>query len=202
MANTNAPFGFRPFGGSAAGAFTPSNSHIWRKAVYNATAMYRGDVVKADGSGYVVVGTNGAGIVPQGIFWGCEYLSVSQGRRIWSTYWPGSDVASGQTVDVELIPISGSLAPLFIVQMNSTNATFAEIDLNCDFVATAGSVVGGYGKSAMTLTLAGAGSTQTLPFRIRGLYSQYVAANTPGTDDTSNYNIVVVSANTNYELGQ
>jgi hypothetical protein len=201
MANVNAPFGFRPFG-SAAGVSTPSNSIVTRKAVYNASAMYRGDVVKADGSGYVVVGTNGAGIVPVGIFWGCSYLSVSQGKKVWGTYWPGSDVASGNTVDVQLIPISGSLAPTFLVQMNSTYASFSDIDLNCDFVATAGSAVGSYGKSAMSLTLSSSGSTQTLPFRIRGLLSQYTAPNTPGTDDTSNYNIVVVSANTNYELGQ
>ena len=38
-----------------------------------------------------------------GVFAGCKYLSVAQKRTVWSNYWPGSDVASTNTVEVYLV---------------------------------------------------------------------------------------------------
>jgi hypothetical protein len=59
--------------------------------------------------------------------------------------------------------------------------------------AGTGSVIGGRGKSGMTVT-AGSGTTNTYPFRVVDLYSNIAAKGVNGTDDTSNYNIVVVQS--------
>ena len=72
-------------------------SHV---IAYNASAIYYGDPVELSCAGTVVRsdGTSDpAGIA--GVFVGCKYLSVSQKRTVWSNYWPGSDVASSQTVE-------------------------------------------------------------------------------------------------------
>ena len=61
-------------------------------------------------------------------------------------------------------------------------------------------IKGALGVSGATLNSTPA-VTATLPFRIEGLWSDYAPAGTPGTDNTSNYNLVVVSANTQQQTG-
>jgi hypothetical protein len=110
-------------------------------------------------------------------------------------------VASGDYAEAIVIPISGAPSQLFAVQSYSTACTRAYIGLNVDLIYTAGSVVGGHGKSACSVDIANAATTATLPFRIRGLYSEIAEPGVNGTDDTSTYNIVIVSANIGTDLG-
>ena len=87
MANTLAPFGFSPTG-TVSGA-TP-NFRLSRRLIAstNATAIYTGDAVMpvtSTATGYIMQYSSGT--VPCcGVFWGCKYLSTSQGRVIWSRY--------------------------------------------------------------------------------------------------------------------
>jgi hypothetical protein len=196
MANTNAPFGFRHLGFSEGGAVA-NYGLTWRKVAYNyGTALYRGDVMVDLGSGYLgryTSGVSGSNVI--GIVEGFEYLSTATGRKTVSTYLPTGDTA--YDVDICLTPIAGVPPQLFVVQADSTNFTVADIGQTIEpAVGGTGSAVGGIGKSAMTIAQGtNQGTTNTYPFRIVKLFSSYVPSGAPGTDDTANYNLVVVASN-------
>jgi hypothetical protein len=195
MANTDKPFGFRWIGSNPGG---PSSNFALRPLKASATiaaALYRGDVVAFDGGAYVVKYTTGvAGSNVAGIAWGFEYLSTALGRRIFSTYLPTTDHA--YDIDVMVIPIAGVLPQRFVVQAKATPFTVADIGQVMEPTdLTGGTSTGGHGRSAMTITQGGGGTTNTLPFRVVDLYSSIAAPGTPNTDDTANCNWVIVESN-------
>lgn len=201
MSNTNTPFGFKQLG-TALGASPYTGALVTQRIAYNySSTICAGDPVKEDGSGNIVRSANGDGRPPVGIFVGCKYTSVTLGRRVWADSWPAGDVASTDYGEALVVPISGAPSQLFMVQSYSTACTRAYIGLNVDLVYTAGTIVGGHGKSNCTVDIANAATTYTLPFRIRGLYSEIAETGVNGTDDTASYNIVIVSANVGYDLG-
>ena len=195
MSNTNAPFGFKHIGfaqGGAAATFGLRRVKI--KADYG-TALYAGDVLQDLGSGYCGVWSNAEGGNTVGVVRSFEYLSTSTGRKVWSTYLPTTDHA--YDIDALVIPILGVPPQLFLVQAYSTYFTIAELGNKVQPTAGTGTSIGGRGKSGMTVT-AGSSTTNTYPFRVIDLYSSIAAKGVNGTDDTSNYNIVVVQS-TPYE---
>jgi len=185
MANTNAPFGFRQYSGTGS---APTYEQVAVQIAYNATNIFFGDPVEPDANGQVIQGdgtTAAAGIA--GIFVGCQYLSVSQKRTIWSNYWPGSDVASTQTVIGYIINDPNAR---FLVQTGSTGATQSTVNLNVPYVIGSGNTANGI--SAATVDVANAAVTATLPFRVVGLVTE-----PPGSAGTEAgaYNYVVVAFN-------
>ena len=117
MANTNAPFGFSQYYGGAGGAPTFAQSAL-RIASSNTTPIYTGDpvmpVTSPSTNGYITQASPGTTVI-SGIFVGCQYLSTSQKRVVWSNYWPGSDA----TNDVIAYVINDPAAR-FVVMGNST----------------------------------------------------------------------------------
>lgn len=202
MANTNAPFGFRQLGLNKAPA-TPSFSfgNPLKFASNNTTPAGRGDGLRQLDTGYVT--PVAAAAVPRsqwvGIFMGCEYLSVSQGKKVSTTYWPGGD-NSGE-VTVFYAPLIGQPSSLWLAQTTLTPAVFADIGANVDIAYSAPTAYSGFGKSNVTIDMGTIGTSADLPWHIEGLYSAQSAPGQPGTDDTSNYNWVVVSFNANYVTG-
>lgn len=187
MANTLSPFGFSPNG--TLGGSTP-NFRLSRRyiASSNATAIYTGDVVMpvtSTATGYIVQYSSGT-VPPAGVFMGCKYLSVSQGRQVWSPYWPGSD-ANG---DVTAYVIDNPDA-LFVVQSGTASAvTLANINSNATVnTSTAGTTING--RSGMALGTIG--TTSTYPFIVVDLITTPTGQN--GTDITTAYNWVVVGWN-------
>ena len=184
MANTNAPFGFRQYSGTGS---APTYEQVPVQILYNATNIFYGDPVEPDATGTVSQGdgtTAAAGIA--GIFVGCQYLSVSQKRTVWSNYWPGSDVASTNTVIGYIINDPNAK---FIVQSDATG--IAQTDVN----GTVGYTIG-TGNTATGISgayLSGVGpTTATLPFRIVSLVTD-----PPGSNGTASgaYNYVIVAFN-------
>ena len=184
MANSNAPFGFRQYSGTGS---APTYEQVPVQIAYNATNIFYGDPVEPDANGQVIQGdgtTAAAGIA--GIFVGCKYLSVAQKRTVWSNYWPGSDVASSNTVEGYIINDPNAK---FVVQSDGTGV--AQTDVN----ATAGYAIG-TGNTANGISgayLANIGpTTATLPFRIIGLVTD-----PPGSAGTASgaYNWVIVAFN-------
>ena len=185
MANTNAPFGFRQYSGNGS---APTYEQVPVQIAYNATNIFFGDPVEPDANGQIIQGdgtTAAAGIA--GIFVGCQYLSVSQKRTIWSNYWPGSDVASTNTVIGYIINDPNAR---FLVQTGSTGATQSTVNLNVPYVTGSGNTANGI--SAATVDVANAAVTATLPFRVVGLVTE-----PPGSAGTEAgaYNYVVVAFN-------
>jgi len=197
MSNTFAPFGFSQVGGNAGAA--PNFEQAAYPILYSdSTKIYTGDPVKIASNGYITAWTVGAGVSQLfGVFGGCEYLSTSQSRVVWSPYWPGADVASGAASSVVgyVVPVSPGSAPRFLVQTGNSNTTAsavtqADIGQNCDVAMGTGNTLNG--RSGAYLDMYTASTTSTLPFRLIGLY-QGVGN---GSDATTANNWVIVSANT------
>lgn len=183
MANTNAPFGFQQYSGTGS---APTYEQVAVRIAYNASAIFYGDPVQPDANGYVVVGSPGTTQIA-GIFVGCKYLSVAQKRTVWSNYWPGSDVASTQTVEGYIINDPNAK---FVVQSDATGAALTDINANVNFAIGTGNTA--TGLSGAYLNMSTAGTTATLPFRIVGLDDNPPGA--PGTESGA-YNRVIVAFN-------
>lgn len=205
MANTNAPFGLRLLGRQ--NDATPSfglGADPLKIASNNTTKIAKGDILLQLTTGYVTAAVAALSTTGRdqavGVFWGCSYLSVAQGKRVVSPYWPGGD-ASGD-VDVQYIPLQGYPNARFVVQTLLTSLAFEDIGENIDIAYAAPTIYGSWAKSNVTLAQATLGTTVTLPFRVVGLWSQYQrATGQPGTDNASNYNWAVVEWNGNNALG-
>lgn len=192
MANLFAPFGFRPISTSNG----PINWRIsTRRVASSAGAIYRGDaVVPVTGTptGYIIQAT--ASTVPlAGVFWGCQYLSTSQKRVIWSQYWPGSD-ATGDVIAYVIddpnarfiVQTSGSS-----FQITGTNTTFTSSPVGQLAQLNVGSGSTTTQQSGMYLDTLGA--TATFPFQVVDMVIDPPGSN--GSDATSNYNYVIVGFN-------
>jgi hypothetical protein len=185
MANTNAPFGFRQYSGNGS---APTYEQVEVQMAYNATATFFGDPVAPDANGQVVRASSNT-VQVAGIFVGCEYLSVSQKRVVWSNYWPGSDVASNQTVTAYIVNDPNAR---FVVQNNSATAIGQDgVNANIGFAMGTGNTANGISGASVDRTTID--TTNTLPFRIVGLVQNPPGAN--GTDITSGYNYVIVAFN-------
>lgn len=183
--NVNAPNGFQKWGRREGGAPTAGLSTRLIAAA-DTTAIGFGDPVTSLATGYVTQ-SSASTVQYHGIFYGCEYLSPAIGRRIWSNYWPGS----GNSGDI-LAYIDTDPQGLFVVQALSTAIVFADIGTNIQVNIGTPNTVTGFSTSSVTTP----NTTNTLPFRIVGLLSQFLPANSePGTDDASNYNRIIVAPN-------
>ena len=187
MANTNAPFGFRHIGYAegAAPQHSLATAFILKS---NATAIFAGDPIKRLSTGYIAQNTAGtAANIVTGIFVQCQYNSISQGRTIWSNFWPGSDAASDPLCS--FIPFIGS-NPKFVVQSSGAAITLANIGNNADVTfATAGNTstqISGVALDQTTIN-----TTATLPFRIVDFWNGVGA----GADQTTSFNWVIVQPN-------
>lgn len=187
MANTNAPFGFRPIrridGAAASGAFSQL-----KVANADTNALNRGDVVQQLATGYVTRSV--AGITThtnRGVFIGCHYLSATLGYPIWTNYWAGS----GAIGDIDVFIIDDPLV-VFEARIGGAGgpATLANIGMNCDVLPAASTT----GFSAWAIDPTTILATATLPFRIIALGNngKFVG---DGYDTTSPYNIVEVCWN-------
>jgi hypothetical protein len=189
MANTNAPFGFRQYGGTGS-APTYEQVAMLIKSDYT-TAIYSGDPVYALATGYISSGDPAgaqAAVQIAGIFIGCKYLSVSQKRTVWSNYWPGSDNSG----DIEAYVVNDPNAK-FIVQVGGSSSTgLVQGDINGNVQFSYGTGNSATGISGAYIVYNSVATTATLPFRVVGLVT-----NPPGANGTelSAYNQVIVAFN-------
>jgi hypothetical protein len=191
MANTNAPFGFMQAFGSAGGAPTFSTS-VRRIASTNSTAIYQGDPVMpvvSTANGYITQAAAGTTALA-GVFTGCQYISVSQKRTVWSNYWPGSDVAATQTVEGYIVNDPNARFVAMVGGSSSTGLTVAAINANVQFAYGTGNTANGL--SGAYVVYNSADTTSTLPFRVISLLTD-----PPGSAGTESgaYNRVIVGFN-------
>jgi hypothetical protein len=164
--------------------------------VYNATATFFGDPVTWTAGGGVArsasTGATPADLGIAGIFVGCKYLSVSQKRTVWSNYWPGTDVASGNLVEAYVV--NDPLAK-FVAQTDSTGAALADVNGTVGFNIGTGNTANGISGAYVDMgTLNTSSYVAANPFKIVGIID-----NPPGAQGTlSNgqaYDWVIVSFN-------
>jgi hypothetical protein len=195
MANVNAPYGFRFISliNASAPNYAPTQRRILKT---NATPIYKGDPVVQLSSGYIAQATAGTTQIA-GIFDGCEYLSISQGRTVRSQYWPGSDAAG----DVAAFVIDTPDAVFQVQSGNGGPVVLGNIGNNINFGLGTGNTYTGF--SGAYVDFATINTTTTLPFRILNIAgnSGYVVGDGPpaivgnGSDGTTAYNTVYVTFN-------
>ena len=192
MANTNAPFGFSQAAGLGSSP-TYENFELPNGGIdYNASAIYRNDPVTRASStdGTIIQASTGGTVTLAGIFIGCEYLSTSFQRKVWSNYWPGSDVTSANQSTISAWIVNDPNAQ-FLVQSDATGATQAQMGSNVNF--NIGTPTGNGQFSGAYITPGStAATTNTLPFQMLQLYSFPPSA--PGTAAGA-YNWVYVKFN-------
>jgi hypothetical protein len=196
MANTNNPYGFRQVG--TVDGFTPNYAPSQRRILKtNTTAIFKGDCVVQLATGYITVATPGTTQI-SGIFDGCEYLSISQGRTVRSPFWPGSDAL----LDVAAFVIDSPNSVFQVQSGNGGPVTLASVGSNINFNAgTGGNTFTGF--SGQFADFATIGVTATLPFRIINFAgnSGYVTGDGPpaivgnGSDGTTAFNTIYVTFN-------
>ena len=162
MANTAAYNGFQQYSGTGS---APTYEQVAVQIAYNASAIFYGDPVNPDANGYVVVGvTSGSSSNTQiaGVFVGCQYLSVSQKRTVWSNYWPGSDVASGNIVTGYIINDPNAK---FVAQFGNVSVDQSYVNSGVGFNIGSGNTANGI-SGAYLATLA---TDNTMPFKVVSL---------------------------------
>ena len=192
MANTFAPYGFLQYQGGAGGA--PTFAQSTRKiASGNTTAVYTGDPVMpvvSTANGYITQAAAGTTVLA-GIFVGCKYLSTSQKRTVWSSYWPGSDTS----YDVEayviddpnarfVVQSSGSGFPITgtaSAQTSGVQGQYAQFTIGTGNSAT--------GRSGAYISAVG--TTVTYPF----IVVDYATSFGNGGDPTTQYCNLIVGFN-------
>jgi hypothetical protein len=190
MANTIAPFGFRPIkrvdGTSYSGAFTTC------KMQGNAPALNRGDIVTQLADGTVAVGSAAlvtAGRTIKGVSVGCRYVLASLGYAIWSNYWPGAGAMAGTLVDVFVVDDPNVV---YEAQASAGPITLADVGTNCDVVIAASDT--GFSKWSLGAPVA---ATATLPWKIYAVGNNAFPIS-DGYDVTAANNIVQVVPNENW----
>lgn len=191
MANPNAPFGFADSHRLGA-AVNYQMSKRWISAS-NPTPIFTGDPVIQLSTGYIAQAPSTPGTTQiGGIFVGCEYMSISQKKRIASPWWPGSDAVVGGTgFDVEARIIDDPLT-VFRVQANG-QITLAMIGMNGQYALGTGNQVTGRSGATLDVVTNVPAVTATFPFRIVDLVRD--PPGVPGTDATSPYNWAWVTFN-------
>lgn len=187
MANTFAPFGFSQNKGTGS---APTYEQVPAPIAYNTANIFFGDPVFRLSDGTVAGVTTGPGPgtgVLAGIFVGCKYLSVSQKRTVWSNYWPGSDVASTNTVEGYLV--NDPNAQFLVQSSGGSGITQAMLGQLVQFAYGTGNT--STGLSGAYIDATSVGSTATLPFRIVSLTVPVGSS----TAVTGQYNNAIVAFN-------
>jgi len=152
--------------------------------------------VTGTANGYIQRATTDATTILAGIFVGCQYLSVSQKRVVWSNYFPAADVNTAQDV---IAYVSDSPNTRFLVQANGTafyNASATSSVITSLPIGQYATFNMGTGNSATGISgayLDAVSTTAANPFVILDYVCFPPGAN--GTDPSTNYPYVVVGFN-------
>lgn len=199
MANNFAPFGFLPEAGADGAA--PTYGTTWVPvSASDTTKIFRGDPVKRLATGLVAQWTAATAVSQfAGIFWGCQYYSISRQEKTYSKYWPGADAATGSVL-AQIIPSNTAVPLKFKVQTANSNTTAvavtqADVGQNVDVSLGSGNTLSGMSTAYADINTFG--TAATLPFTIVDLYPGVGASTNGGngSDATSAYNWIVVQAN-------
>ncbi|MFA5901421.1 MAG: hypothetical protein WC829_20150 [Hyphomicrobium sp.] len=186
MANTQTAFGFRHIG-FISGAAPDYQLNTGVILSSNGTKIYRGDPICRDPTtGAIVQGANNTSTVV-GVFDGCMYTPVAGGPPTWLPYWPGSAYGPATAYFID------APGALFLAACLNTSIVTANIDENVGYAIGTGSTLNGF--SGATVDQSTLNTTNTLPFRVYALGSQYMAAGQNGADVSTAYGYVVVTFN-------
>jgi len=136
-----------------------------------ATAIFNGDTVQIDSTGYLIksTSTNAGTIV--GVCLGGQYVN-SSGQTVQGQYIPASISTAANPAYAYVVDDQQALFKVAVVTSGTTMGTASRADVgsNVPLVLNAGSTT--TGNSAFGVTLTGAGTTATIPLRVIDVVEQ------------------------------
>ena len=172
MANTSGAFGLRPIN-LAGGAPNSQGTNSYYIAS-DASAIYQGSPVIATNGGTVAITGSASGDTYKhvGAFSGCEYVSSTTGKKVWSNFWPGSGYASTNFDIVGYVYDNPTQRFVIATDATFTNRATAKAAIweNSQFnTGTSGSSVNGVSSASLDVATLDA-SDASLPLKILGIY--------------------------------
>jgi len=173
MTNIDSSYGLRPISRQGSSANSTGMTE-YRIAAGNANPLFHGMAVIPLSTGVIddLQAAAGGNVSIVGVFGGCEYVSDTTGKPVWSNYWPGSGADSDYPVKAFVYDDPNQLfriATSNVVAAANTEAevrtaVFANIAL-----ATGNSGSTSTGMSSATADLDTIATTNTLALRIMGI---------------------------------
>jgi hypothetical protein len=140
-----------------------------------ATAIFNGDTVQIDSTGYLIksTSTNAGTIV--GVVMGGQYTN-SSGQLVQGQYIPALASTTANPAYAYVVDDQQALFRVAVVTSGTTMGTASRADVgsNVPLVLNAGSTT--TGNSAFGVTLTGAGTTATIPVRVIDVVEQTATA--------------------------
>jgi hypothetical protein len=160
----SAPYGLKPINSIDGKPYAGAIRQIPVAASF-ATAIFFGDTVQIDSTGYLIKSTTTNSGTIVGVCVGGQYVN-SNGQTVQSQYIPASVSTSSNYAYAYVVDDQQVLFKVAVVTSGTTMGTAARADVgsNVALVLNAGSTT--TGNSAFAVTLTGAGTTATIPIRV------------------------------------
>ena len=188
MANTDSSYGLRPI--SRQGSTVSSGGMTeYRIASDNTNPIFHGMAVIPLAGGVIddLQAAAGGNVSIVGVFGGCEYVSSTTGKPVFSNYWPGSGADSDHPVKAFVYDDPNQLFQIATSNVVAGQDTEAEVRTSVFAniaLATGNSGSTSTGLSSATADLNTVATTNTLALRIMGIQddaanSDFTAAGIP-----------------------
>jgi hypothetical protein len=130
-----------------------------------ATAIFNGDTVKLDGTGYLVADTGTNNATPVGVLVGCQYVN-SSGQKVQDQYYPAAASTSSNYAMAYVVDDPMAAFKVAVVSTGTTMGTVgrAVVGSNMALVQNTGSTT--TGDSAVAVLTTSTSTTNTLPVRV------------------------------------
>jgi hypothetical protein len=160
----SAPYGLKPVNSIDGKPYAGAIRQIPVAAGFG-TAIFNGDVVEIDSTGYLVKSTSTNAATPVGVCLGGQYVN-SNGQTVQGQYIPALASTTANPAYAYVVDDQQALFKVAVVTSGTTMGTASRADVgsNLPLVLNAGSTT--TGDSAVGVTLTGAGTTATIPMRV------------------------------------
>jgi len=160
----SAPYGLKPINSIDGKPYAGAFRQIPVAASFG-TAIFSGDTVRIDSTGYLVVSTTTNSGTIVGVCVGCSYVN-SSGQTVEGQYLPASISTSANPAYAYVVDDQQALFKVAVVSSGTTMSSAGRtvVGTNLALVLNAGSTT--TGNSAFAVTLTGAGTTATIPIRV------------------------------------
>ena len=160
----SAPYGLKPINSIDGKPYAGAFRQIPVAASFG-TAIFFGDTVQIDGTGYLIKSTTTNSGTIVGVCVGGQYVN-SNGQTVEGQYIPASISTTTNYAYAYVVDDQQALFKVAVVTSGTTMGTASRADVgsNVALVLNAGSTT--TGDSAFAVTLTGAGTTATIPIRV------------------------------------
>ena len=160
----SAPYGLKPINSIDGKPYAGAFRQIPVAASFG-TAIFSGDTVQIDSTGYLILSTTTNSGTIVGVCVGGSYVN-SSGQTVEGQYLPASISTSANPAYAYVVDDQQALFKVAVVSSGTTMSSAGRtvVGTNLALVLNAGSTT--TGNSAFAVTLTGAGTTATIPIRV------------------------------------